>query len=316
LIAAGTNADININIILHAVLRFNAHKEFLTMDGIFLLDPDASAASRMSNVNSADAEAQLALTESLRATAYQIRHEGYHSYEYITERPDGLFSDKYDGRRNVRTAIIYRNGIAAATVRLCLFDPTGGMPDSDSVPAMEIFGDEITGLVDALSKNNPACRAVEVTRMARRPEFANDKGLIHALFRVVGYLILYFDADIVINACRPHHVPMYRRFGFQKLEEPRQYPNLTYQAALMACFRANYGAATANLPFLRGISMDDAAYASLIAGERTKVFQTVDVTHKAPLSQRPASKTAHGYGVHHNIHVSHSHLDDRHTLAA
>ena len=76
----------------------------------------------------------------------------------------------------------------------------------------------------------------------------------------------------MFNAVRAHHMPMYRRFGFQQLEAPRQYPGLAFKTGLMACFRPNYADARDNLPFLKGISTKDERYAGLIAGERVKLF--------------------------------------------
>lgn len=91
----------------------------------------------------------------------------------------------------------------------------------------------------------------------------------------MGYLILHHDVDIVFNAVRPHHVPMYRRFGFQPLTSPRHYPCLSYKTVLMACFRRDYGAALRNLPFLQGISTDDLTYSGLLAGDLVAVHPSV-----------------------------------------
>ena len=240
------------------------------MDGFLLPSPMEHFSRNEQNVTVRNSiEIQLALSTATRAQAYKIRHDGYLSYNYIIAREDGLFSDKYDDRLNVRTVVVYKDQIPAATVRVCLFDPSDVFPEADRVPAMEIFEPEIRKMTEAgASAPGNGLRVVEVTRLARHCDFANDKTIIHALFRAVGYLVLYFQADIVLNACRPHHMPIYTRFGFQKLEEPRQYPNLTYKAGLMACFRSDYSDARRNLPFLRGISTSDQAYASLIAGER------------------------------------------------
>ncbi len=231
-----------------------------------------------------DISLQLALNPNVAQDGYRIRHEGYRSYGYVNPQEGGLFIDKYDGRANVKMVVIYKGDKPAATVRLCLFDITGQTPDADRVPAMEIFDTEIRELLNGFATPGAPQRAVEVSRMARSPEFANDMSVVHALFRAVGYLVLHFRADIVLNACRPHHVPMYQRFGFQKLQEPRQYPNLTYKAALTACFRAHFGSARAELPFLRGISTEDAVYGSLISGERTALYLPEPVTVRTPVA--------------------------------
>jgi hypothetical protein len=236
------------------------------MDGFFSLgaqsfNSDASPGHVRDRI-----ELQLAKTAETRQHAYKIRHDAYLSYNYITPRESGQFSDKYDDRQNIATVLVYKGGQPAATVRVCLYDPVGRLPDADRVPAMEIFENEIRALTSD-KQGRGRLRAVEITRLARRCDLANDKAVISAMFRAVGYLILFYDADIVLNACRPHHIPMYRRFGFHKVEEPRQYPNLTYKAALLACFRSSYDEAQATLPFLRGISVHDWAYQRLMDGE-------------------------------------------------
>jgi len=237
------------------------------MDGFFPIVPGRiSKACGQADMLRSDVAVQLTNTPKLREEAYKIRHEAYLSYNYITPRETEQFQDKYDERRNVSTVLLTKGGIPAATVRVCLFDPSGQFPEADRVPAMEIFDAEIRGLTGA-GDSQHMLRAVEITRLARASAFANDKTIIHALFRAVGYLILYYKADIVLNACRPHHVPMYRRFGFQKIAEPLQYPNLTFKAALLACFSSSYGEAKASLPFLQGISKFDQAYESLVCGE-------------------------------------------------
>ena len=207
--------------------------------------------------------------------AYTLRHDGYLSYGYITPRDDGLFWDKYDVQANTKTLILYKNGVPAGTVRVCLYDPNSDISEPQAVPAMEIFRDEIVNVVKSLNIDGRAGRAVEITRLARSPAFANDMEVIAALYRLVGYLILYYDADVVLNACRPHHMPMYRRLGFQKIEEPRQYPNLTYRAGLMACFKAAYDGTKPNFGFLKGISNEDQSYAGLIAGECVPVYSGI-----------------------------------------
>jgi hypothetical protein len=231
-------------------------------------------------------EFQLANTAEARQHAYKIRHDAYLSYNYIVPRETGQFSDKYDDRQNVATVLVFKGGEPAATVRVCLFDPRGRLPDADRVPAMEIFENEIRSLTSD-EQGRGRLRAVEITRLARRCDLANDKAVIAALFRAVGYLILAYDADIVLNACRPHHIPMYRRFGFRKIEEPRQYPNLTYKAALLACFRSAYDEAQATLPFLHGISVHDDAYERLLDGELVEVSDRLhaDNGHLAPVSR-------------------------------
>ena len=221
-----------------------------------------------------DTTALIATTPELQIQAYRIRHEGYLFYNYITPRDGGLFMDAYDRAENERTVIIYRGTKAAATIRVCLRDRYGTWPDADKVPAMEIFQDEILELEEKAIRIGRPGRVIEITRFACDPAFSNDRSLIICAFRIVAYLRLYFDADIMLNAVRPHHMPMYRRLGFRKIEEPRQYPNLTYKAGLMAMFPEQYEEALRKIGFPEGVSVSDPVYARLMAGELVPVFSS------------------------------------------
>ncbi len=257
------------------------------MDGSHFVSSSLSTRATILSIPSlSDTEAQLALTPKIEHEAFSIRYRGYLSYGYITARDSGIFSDKYDGRLNSKTIVIYRGGLPAATIRICLYDAAGRWPHADRVPAMEIFDDEIRELQAQLAREGGSSRVIEITRFARDPAFANDRSLIIAAFRIVAYLRLYFDAGIMLNAVRPHHMPMYRRLGFQQIEEPRQYPNLTYRAGLMAMFAANYEAALKKIGFPNGVSVDDPIYSSLMAGERVGVFDETENERASSVGQR------------------------------
>ena len=237
-------------------------------------------------------EAQLALGMRLVETAHRLRYVAYRSYGYIADHPDGLFSDTYDIQPNCRTALVFKRGVPAATVRVSVHDPDGSDVERLRLQAMEIFGNEIKTTMSALCLNNRSPRVMEIAKLARSPEYCKDIDVVFALYRTAAYLILHHDIDIVFNAIRPHHIPMYRRFGFQQLTDPRQYPGLGFKTALMACFRPNFAHSRDNLPFLKGISKDDASYAGLIAGERVTLFGTPwrdepTPNHTAPHPDRP-----------------------------
>jgi hypothetical protein len=258
------------------------------MDGFnFVEVPRKASFLRPVRDGGADLEAQLALTPRLQEAAYGIRYEAYKSYGYVSERENGIFSDRYDQQVNCRTALIFKDGHAAATVRIATYDAERDDPEFHQVQAMEIFGHEIKATLAGLHSDGRTPRAAEIGKLARLTRHSKDMDIIFAVFRTVGYLILHQEIDVVFNAVREHHMPMYRRFGFQQLEAPRPYPGLTFKTGLMACFRANYDAARTGLPFLHGISRDDAAYAGLIAGERVAIFGDA-----APMSVRPAAPAA------------------------
>jgi hypothetical protein len=243
------------------------------MDGLHFLSPkpNLSPPERIS-VSDSMVTARLAVSPRLAAEAYRIRYDAYHSSGHLVTGDQPIFKDKYDDQSNFRTALVFKGDTPAATLRIGEYRPPTTDAPGRKLPAMEIFGQEIDAVLAGFATDFAAPRAVEIGRLARSPIFIKDTAILFALFRVAGYLILNYDADIVFNAVRAHHVPMYRRFGFQALEEPRLYPGLTCKMALMACFRPSYAAARDHLPFLRGIATTDAAYAGLIAGERVRIF--------------------------------------------
>lgn len=243
------------------------------MDGFFSPSAQVSESyEQAKHCGFSDISAQIAFNNALRREAFKIRHAGYHHYGYINQNLDGIFSDKYDNYPNSITTVIYKGNKSAGTVRVCMFDIDDA--DNNGIPAMEIFSDEVFDIMNPKFNSylpEGARRVVEVTRMARLPEFANDSSVLQAIFRVVGYLVLHYKPDIVLNACRIHHVPIYKRFGFTKIHSERKYPNLNYKACLMAYFSNNFTAAKDNLMFLRGISEGDLAYLSLLSGGRIRL---------------------------------------------
>lgn len=228
--------------------------------------------SRLRPHHNEQLEAQLALSCQSKEAAYRIRYEAYNSYGFVAQRENGIFSDAYDERSNCQTTLVFKHGVAVATIRIASYEPERSDTDYHCVQAMEIFEPEINSALNRIRFDGRSPRAVEIGKLARLPGYTRDLDVLFALFRTVGYLILDRDVDVVFNAVRAHHMPMYRRFGFQQLEAPRQYPGLTFQTGLMACFRTSYDQARKDLPFLRGINTNDAAYHGLIAGERVSIF--------------------------------------------
>lgn len=213
-------------------------------------------------------EAQIVDDQDLRRMAYRIRYEAYHACGFVSDRDDGVFSDEYDTRPNCRTVLILRNGVPAGTIRVAAYDPGHADPAYHRVQAMEIFEPTIRSTVEAARRPGTPGVAVEIGKLARSAAATNDMEVLFALFRAAGYLIMHLRADVVFNAVRSHHMPMYRRFGFRQLEAPRQYPSLSFKTGLMACFRDQYQEAVQKLAFLQGISMRDEQYAALIGGGR------------------------------------------------
>lgn len=217
-------------------------------------------------------EMQLALGDAVTETAYRIRHEAYVSGGFIEARADGMFSDQYDEQGNCRVVVVFKGGQPAGTVRVARHDPSSPGVERHPVPTMSVFGPEINQMMTQLADQGAAPRIMEICRLARMPAFERDFDVLFALFRAAAYLFLEYDADIVFNAARSHHMPMYRRFGFQPLVEPRLYPGLNCPMGLMGSFRTGHSALIAGQPFMRGITRSDAAYRGLVAGQRVAAF--------------------------------------------
>ena len=220
-------------------------------------------------------EAQIASSSAMMKTVFALRHQSYVSQNFIDPRPNGLFHDEFDGRSNCVSILIYRNGVPSASVRASLYDPSGLLPEADTIPALDAFREEINQLAWSYHEDGRPARMLEITRLVRHPDLANDNDLIFALYRMAGYLIVHFKVDIVLSAVRQNHMAFYRRLGFQKVTEPRVYPKLKFLAGLMACFDTSYGDIRRTVPILESVFKHHSICAPFISGERIKVFPEI-----------------------------------------
>jgi hypothetical protein len=218
-------------------------------------------------------EARLAITDKVKNDAYTLRHDSYASAGFIETQECGVLQDHFDSLPSSKTIVLYKNGVAAASARVCLLDLTGKTPGATTIPSSKIFGEEITKLLCGMNRGNrPAC-AVEVTKLARHPNFLKDNNLVFGMFRMAGYLILHFEADAVLTAVRANHIPFYRRLGFQEVAEPRPYPGLNnIKGGLIACFRSSFEGVQHNVPVMNALSSDDGIYSRFMDGELVPVF--------------------------------------------
>ena len=206
--------------------------------------------------------------------SWRLRHAAYSAQGYIEQSANGLFMDEYDNYPTSKTVVVYKEGIPVASVRLCLSAPDIGLGIAKNLPAFKMFPEEIAGVLESFRGPTRHARAAEVTRLSRHPDLGNDFEPVFALFRMVGYLLLESEADAVFSLVCTHHTPFYRRLGFRKLGEPRPYPNLKVETALVACVRAPDRALQQALPMLGLVSKDDANYQAFLAGLHVPVFGT------------------------------------------
>lgn len=214
--------------------------------------------------------ARLVVDKGDREAAQALRHDAYAAAGYLRPSKTRQFHDKYDQNENSKTFVLYRGTVAVASARVCLLDHATGIQPSDQIPAYEMFPDEIDGYLSS-DTHPPRRRAVEVTRLSRHPDYARDLSIMQAMFRMIGYLILFHDAHVMFAAITTNHIPFYRRMGFQLIANPRHYPGLDVQTALMGCPCQTHTPIKGHLSSLTSLSKHDKLYKSFMGGENCPV---------------------------------------------
>jgi hypothetical protein len=215
--------------------------------------------------------ARLALDEQTKADAYTIRHDSYLSGGFIDPRPDGQFSDADDLRPNNQCVVIYQSGRPVASVRLCLLDLAPGLVGWDEIPASRIFPEEVLTLA-ASAVPGRAARLIEINRLVRHPDYANNYQLVFVLFRFVSYLLMSANADIMLSCVRRNHTPFYKRMHFEYVAGPRRYAGVKFETNLMACTMGGVDLIRGEMPIVGADSRTIDSYAALMAGDTVSVF--------------------------------------------
>jgi hypothetical protein len=215
--------------------------------------------------------ARLALDERTKADAYAIRHDSYLSGGFIDPSPDGQFSDADDLRPNNHCVVIYQSGQPVASVRLCLLDFTPGLDGWDEIPASRIFPDEVANLT-ATAVPGRSARLIEINRLVRHPDYANNYQLVFVLFRFVSYLLMSANADIMLSCVRRNHTPFYKRMHFEYVAGPRRYAGVKFETNLMACTMGGVDLIRAEMPIVGADPRTIESYAALMAGQSVSVF--------------------------------------------
>ncbi|WP_297489502.1 N-acyl amino acid synthase FeeM domain-containing protein [Acidocella sp.] len=215
--------------------------------------------------------ARLALDESTKADAYAIRHDSYLSGGFIDPHPDGQFSDADDLKPNNHCVVIYQSGKPVASVRLCLLDLAPGLFGWDEIPASRIFPEEVAALAASAAPGRTA-RLIEINRLVRHPEYANNYQLVFVLFRFVSYLLMSANADLMLSCVRKNHSPFYKRMHFEYVAGPRRYAGVKFETNLMACTMGGVDLIRAEMPIVGADPRTIDSYAALMAGHTVNVF--------------------------------------------
>lgn len=190
--------------------------------------------------NSADKgyQARLALDPATKRDAYDLRYRSYHAQGHIATSETGTLTDKFDDLPTTKTVVLYDQGRAVGSIRTC-FLRRGPGPTS---PCREAYPDEVESLLVNSGPPRDGFDGVEVNRMVRAPEAADDQGLVFMLYRMAGYLALAADFRVIVTCVRGHHLPFYRRLKFTQAGPAKIYPGLTCPMVLLEIGRSNYDA--------------------------------------------------------------------------
>lgn len=214
---------------------------------------------------------RLATDKKTKQDCYKLRYLSYFSEGHIEPRRSEKFSDEYDGQPGAETVVIYKGARAVASTRIGLLTRGLDGSASGSIPAQHMFAEEIENLFrrDVAS---PVTRVVEINRLVRHPEHAEDKSLVFLLFRLAGHFILKHDAGAVVSCVRRNHVPFYTRLRFSELAGARAYHGLKFSTHLLGCLREQYDAVRRMVPLLDVSGAERERYNRLSQGETVTVL--------------------------------------------
>lgn len=216
--------------------------------------------------------ARLALTPSTMHEAWRLRHESYLAHGLIDPKPGSLFADAYDRPETARTVVLYENGIPVGSVRGCLHDPDAANNGSPTMPGYEIFSDVLPQLLSGFGAPGRPPRVTEVSRLVCLPSRASDSKIAWALMRMGKCMTDIFNTEVTLISARPRHVPMYRRIGFHKVANPRQYAGVRFETALLLGVKSEYDIVQQRFPAMATVHRDNEWFRSLESGETVPVF--------------------------------------------
>ena len=221
--------------------------------------------------DSAQLTARLAIDRKTKQDCYKLRYLSYIAEGHIEARHNGTFSDEYDDQPTVQSVVIYKGSRAVASTRICVLTRESNGSDSGSIPAQHVFPEEIEALFrrDVAS---PVERVVEINRLVRHPDLADDKSLVFLLFRLAGYFILKSDAGAVVSCVRRNHISFYTRLRFSEVAGPCVYHGVKFSTHLLSCLRPQYDTVRRMVPLLDVAGAARAQYDRLCQGETVVVI--------------------------------------------
>ena len=142
--------------------------------------------------------ARLAVDLPTRREVYALRYRSYYSQGHITFNETGMLMDEFDDLASTRTVVVYAQGKAVGSIRTCFLRRGTGTTS----PCRQAYPTELDALLEGSGAERPDFDGVEVNRMVRAPEAADDQGLVFMLYRLAGYLALCHDFRVLVTCVR------------------------------------------------------------------------------------------------------------------
>jgi N-acyl amino acid synthase FeeM len=160
-----------------------------------------------------------------REAVYRLRYEAYRRQNLLNPRLVGrLYDEVYDESLNGCSTMTFIDGELASTIRVHV-----GAHEDAILPSLRVFPDAI---IPHLRRGRAV---VDPTRLAARLELSRRyPELPYFALRPAWMAAQYFNADCLIATTSVEHEGFYRRVcGYQRLTEPREYPQLTFKVVCM-----------------------------------------------------------------------------------
>ena len=161
-------------------------------------------------------------TNEEKDAIYRLRYDAYMREGMVPSNPTRRITDKYDG--SAWNFGLFIDGKLASSLRINV-----GNKDNRDVPGMQVFSEYLTPMFDAGNV------IVDPTRFVADYAATREFPALAYLTARLGWLAgEFFNADIILSACRVEHQAFYRRiFGHKAVCEGRTYPTLIKPISLM-----------------------------------------------------------------------------------
>jgi hypothetical protein len=179
---------------------------------------------------------------------YSMRYKAYLQGGLILPSESLRVSDRYDDAPNAWTFGIYVDGELCSSIRLHVLTSEWRMSY-----ATELFGDVLHPRLDRGEVFiDPARFVADPDKAQRFPE------LPYLTLRLAYLACEYFNADTGLALVRAEHQAFYRRiFLHENIAEPRSFPNVLKQVALMASgFRTLRERVLTRFPIMRSSAFE------------------------------------------------------------